>query len=61
MGLPSTEKFDFDHTDETIWIRAERMGSDWVDSDSTQVIGFENWASGVDQSQECAWTNKFLC
>ena len=58
MGLPDAESYDFDHTDETIWIRTERLGDKWIDSDSTQTIGYENWASGIDQNQECAYSRQ---
>lgn len=56
MGLPEAESYEFDHTDETIWIRTERLGDNWIDTDSTQTLVFENWASGVDQNKESACT-----
>ena len=58
IGLPKAESYEFDHTDETIWIRTERMGNNWVDSDSTQTITYENWASGLDETQEPAYIYK---
>ena len=32
------------------------MGNNWVDSDSTQTITYENWASGLDETQERAYS-----